>query len=304
MPIQKVKKIWMNGKLVDWDDAKVHILTHALHYGSGVFEGIRCYKTDDGPAVFRHREHMERLHNSAKIYHMEIPYSVEELMDATKTLIRENSLEECYIRPIAYRGYGEMGLNPLNVPIDVAIAVWPWGAYLGEAGIKNGITTKISSFHRISPNSLPPFAKCTGTYVNSILAKLESLHAGGDEAIVLDYRGFISEGPGENIFMIKKGKIFTPPEHASILLGITRDTTITIARDLDYDVVETDITRGQLYLADELFFTGTAAEITPIREVDGIEIEKPWPITKAIQEKFYATIKGKDQNYKDWLDYV
>ncbi len=304
MPIQKVKKIWMNGKLVDWDDAKVHILTHALHYGSGVFEGIRCYKTDDGPAVFRHREHMERLQDSARIYHMKLPYSVEELMDATKELIRENSLEECYIRPIAYRGYGEMGLNPLNVPIDVAIAVWPWGAYLGEEGIKNGIKAKISSFQRISPNSFPPLAKCTGQYVNSILAKLESLHAGADEAIVLDYRGFISEGPGENIFMIKKGKMFTPPEHASILVGITRDTVITIARDLGYDVVETDITRGQLYLADELFFTGTAAEITPIREVDGIEIEKPWPITKAIQEKFYATIKGKDQNYKDWLDYV
>lgn len=304
MPIQKVKKIWMNREFVDWDDANVHILTHALHYGSGVFEGIRCYKTADGPAVFRHREHMERLHNSAKIYQMEIPYSVEELMDATKELIRENGLEECYIRPIAYRGYGEMGLNPMNVPIDVAIAVWPWGAYLGDEGIKNGIRTMISSFQRISPKSLPPFAKCTGTYVNSILSKLESLHAGCDEAIVLDYRGFISEGPGENLFMIKSGKIFTPPEHASILVGITRDTAITIARDLGYDVVETDITRGQLYLADELFFTGTAAEITPIREVDGIEIEKPWPITKAIQEKFYATIKGKDQNYKDWLDYV
>ncbi len=304
MPIQKVKKIWMNGKLVNWDDAKVHILTHALHYGSGVFEGIRCYKTDDGPAVFRHREHMERLQDSASIYHMKLPYSVEELMDATKELIRENGLEECYIRPIAYRGYGEMGLNPLNVPIDVAIAVWPWGAYLGDEGIKNGIRTMISSFQRISPKSLPPFAKCTGTYVNSILSKLESLHAGCDEAIVLDYRGFISEGPGENLFMIKSGKIFTPPEHASILVGITRDTAITIAKDLGYDVIETDITRGQLYLADELFFTGTAAEITPIREVDGIEIEKPWPITKAIQEKFYATIKGKDDNYKDWLDYI
>ncbi len=304
MPIQKVDNIWMNGEFVNWDDANVHILTHALHYGSGVFEGIRCYKTANGPAVFRHREHMERLHNSAKIYQMEIPYSVEELMDATKELIRKNGLEECYIRPIAYRGYGEMGLNPLNAPIDVAIAVWPWGAYLGEEGIKNGIRTMISSFQRISPKSLPPFAKCTGTYVNSILSKLESLHAGCDEAIVLDYRGFISEGPGENLFMIKDGKIFTPPEHASILVGITRDTAITIARDLGYDVVETDITRGQLYLADELFFTGTAAEITPIREVDGIEIEKPWPITKAIQEKFYATIKGKDNKDKDWLDYV
>ncbi len=304
MPIQKVDNIWMNGEFVNWDDANVHILTHALHYGSGVFEGIRCYKTAKGPAIFRHREHMERLHNSAKIYHMEIPYSVEELMDATKELIRKNCLEECYIRPIVYRGYGEMGLNPTNVPIDVAIAVWPWGAYLGDEGIKNGIRTMISSFHRISPKSLPPFAKCTGTYVNSILAKLESLHAGCDEAIELDYKGFISEGPGENIFMIKDGKIFTPPEHASILVGITRDTAITIARDLGYEVVETDITRGQLYLADELFFTGTAAEITPIREVDGIEIEKPWPITKAIQEKFFAAIKGKDDNYKDWLDYI
>ncbi|MFQ6135633.1 MAG: branched-chain amino acid transaminase [Candidatus Hydrothermarchaeales archaeon] len=304
MPIEKVDKIWMNGGLIDWDDAKIHILTHALHYGSGVFEGIRCYKTKDGPAVFRHKEHMQRLHNSAKIYYMEIPYSVDELRDATKDLIRANKLEECYIRPIVYRGYGEMGLNPLNAPIDVAIAVWPWGAYLGEEGIRKGIRAKISSFQRITPNTFPPLAKCTGQYVNSILAKLESLQAGFDEAIVLDYRGFISEGPGENIFMVKDGKIFTTPEHASILVGITRDTVIKIATDLGYEVKETDITRGQLYLADEVFFTGTAAEITPIREIDGIEIGKPGPITRAIQDKFYTIIKGDDDNYKDWLDYV
>ncbi|MFH1773648.1 MAG: branched-chain amino acid transaminase [Methanobacteriota archaeon] len=302
--MHEVKKIWMNGKLVDWKEAKIHVLTHALHYGSGVFEGIRCYKTVKGPAVFRLKEHMRRLQNSAKLYFMELPYSVEELSKATKELIKANGLEECYIRPIAFRGYGEMGLNPLKSPIDVSIAVWSWGTYLGEEGLKNGIKTKISSFQRISPNTLPPLAKATGQYVNSILAKIEALNSGCDEAILLDYRGFVSEGPGENIFLVKDGVIYTPPEHASILKGITRDSVITIARDMDYTVVETDITRASLYTADEVFFTGTAAELTPIREIDGYKIGKPGKITKKIQDKFFEITKGKDEKYKAWLDFV
>jgi len=306
MPIKEVDKIWMNGKLVDWKDAKIHVLTHALHYGSGVFEGIRCYKTDRGPAVFRLKEHMKRLENSAKIYMKTIPYSVDELCKATKDLIKANKLDACYIRPIAYRGYGEMGLNPTNAKVDVTIAVWPWGTYLGEEGLKNGIRAKISSFHRISPNILPSGAKASGQYINSILAKLEALDVGYDEAIMLDSRGFVSEGPGENLFMVKDGVIYTPPEHASILAGITRDAVMKIAKDMDYEVKEIDITRGMLYLADEAWFTGTAAELTPIREVDGRKIGKgkPGPITKKLQEKFFDTVKGKAKEYEDWLDYV
>jgi branched-chain amino acid aminotransferase len=304
MPIQEVKKIWMNGKLINWKEAKVHVLTHALHYGSGVFEGIRCYNTVEGPAVFRLRDHIQRLHDSGKFYFMEIPYSVEELSRATKELIKANGLEECYIRPIAFRGYGEMGLNPLNAPIDVAIAVWPWGAYLGEEGLKNGIRVKISSFQRIGPNVLPSLAKGTGHYANSVLAKIESLNAGYDEALLLDHRGFVSEGPGENLFIVKNSIVYTPPEHASILKGITRDSVITIARDMGYEVMETDITRNSLYLADEAFFTGTAAEITPIREIDNYRIGEPGLITKKIQEKFFAATKGKEAKYRDWLDFV
>ncbi len=304
MPIQEVKKIWMNGKLVDWKEAKIHVLTHALHYGSGVFEGIRCYKTIKGPAVFRLKEHLQRLHSSARLYFMQLPYTVEELSKATKELIKANGLKECYIRPIAFRGYGEMGLNPLKSPIDVSIAVWPWGTYLGEEGLKNGIKTKISSFQRISPNTLPPLAKATGQYVNSILAKMEALNSGCDEAVMLDYRGFVSEGPGENIFLVKNGAIYTPPEHASILKGITRDSIITIARDMGYAVVETDVTRASLYTADEVFFTGTAAELTPIREIDGYKIGEPGKITKKLQDKFFEITKGKDEKYKAWLDFV
>ena len=304
MPIQEVEKIWMNGSLVDWKEAKIHVLTHALHYGSGVFEGIRCYKTGRGPAIFRLKDHIKRLGNSAKIYMMEIPYPIEELCEVTKELLRVNELDECYIRPIVYRGYGEMGLNPSEAPVDVSIAAWPWGTYLGEDGIRNGIRAKISSFQRISPNILPSGAKACGQYINSILAKLEVLDAGYDEAVMLDYRGFISEGPGENLFMVKDSVVYTTPEHASILPGITRDSIIRIAGDLGYDVKETDITRGMLYLADEAFFTGTAAELTPIRNIDGREIGKPGPITKKLQDKYFNIIRGKDKKYDDWLDYV
>ncbi|MEE9565054.1 MAG: branched-chain-amino-acid transaminase [Candidatus Hydrothermarchaeaceae archaeon] len=304
MPIQEVDKIWMNGELVDWKEAKIHVLTHALHYGSAVFEGIRCYKTPDGPAVFRLKEHISRLFDSAKIYFMELPYSPEELRTATKEMIKANGLEECYIRPIAFRGYGEMGLDPFQAPIDVAIAAWPWGTYLGEEGLKNGIRAKISTFQRISPNILPPMAKATGQYLNSIMAKIEATSMGFDEAILLDYRGFVSEGPGENIFIVKDGIIYTPPLYASILKGITRDSIMKIANDMGRRVVETDITRASLYLADEAFFTGTAAELTPIREIDGHDIGKPGEITKKIQDKFFEITRGKDKNYKEWLDFV
>ena len=304
MPISEVEKIWMNGSLVNWKDAKIHVLTHALHYGSGVFEGIRCYKTAKGPAVFRLREHMDRLEDSAKIYMKSIQYTTEQLCEATKQLIKANKLEECYIRPIIYRGYGEMGLDPTKSKVDVAIAAWVWGAYLGEEGLKNGIRAKISSFQRISPNILPSSAKATGQYINSILAKLEATDVGYDEAIMLDSRGFISEGPGENIFMVKDGVICTPPEHASILMGITRDSVMKIAADMGYKVKEMDLTRGNLYLADEAFFTGTAAEITPIRNVDGREIGKPGPVTKKIQAKYFNAVHGKDKTYEDWLDYI
>ena len=304
MPITKVKKIWMNGKLVDWANAKVHVLTHAIHYGSGVFEGMRCYKTKKGPAVFRHRDHMKRLENSAKIYYMELPYTVDELMKATKELIKANQLEECYIRPIAFRGYGEMGLNPLNSVVDAAIAVWPWGTYLGEEGLKNGIKVKISSYERINSNCIPPAAKATGQYINSILAKVEALKAGYDEALMLDSSGLVSEGPGENLFLVKYGKLYTPPSHASILPGITRDSIVQIAGDLKIPVCITDVDRGMLFTADELFFTGTAAEVTPIREVDGIRISKPGPITQKLQKKFFEAVRGEDKRYDHWLDYV
>ncbi len=304
MPLQETEKIWMNGKLVPWKDAKIHVLTHALHYGSGVFEGIRCYNAAKGPAVFRLREHMKRLQNSAKLYFMNIPYSLEELIKATKDTIKANKLSECYVRPIAYRGYGEMGLNPLKNPVDVAIAVWPWGTYLGEEGLKNGIRAKIASVQRITPNTLPPNAKATGQYANSILAKLEALNSGYEEAVLLDHRGFVSEGPGENIFIVKDGIIYTTPEHASILPGITRDSIMTLARDMGREVRETDLMRSNLYLADEAFFTGTAAEVTPIREIDNYYIGKPGPITKKLQEKFFGMTKGRDQKYDSWLDYV
>jgi len=304
MPITKTEKIWMNGKLVDWDKAHVHILTHALHYGSGVFEGIRCYKTVKGPAVFRLREHLERLFMSAKLYFMDMPYTVPEIEKAVKGTIKANRMEACYIRPIAFRGYGEMGLNPLKSPVEVSIAVWPWGTYLGEEGLKNGIKVMVSSVQRFNSNVMPAKAKATGQYINSILAKIQSLKAGYDEAIMLDGRGMISEGPGENIFLVKGGRLYTPPEHASILMGITRDSVMKLANALGIEVVECDIDRGMLYTADEVFFTGTAAEVTPIREIDGHAVGKPGPVTLRIQERFFGIVKGKDKKFDKWLSYV
>ena len=304
MPIEKVEKIWFNGEMVDWDKAQVHVLSHALHYGSGVFEGIRAYETPKGPAIFRLTEHIERLMDSSKIYLMPVPYSVEQLVEATKEVVRVNKLKSSYIRPIVFRGYGEMGLNPLNSPVDVAIATWSWGTYLGDEGMKNGIKAMISSFRRIDPNSLPPAAKATGQYINSILAKLEAIYSNYEEAILLDSRGFVSEGSGENIFVVKNGVIHTPSTAASILEGITRDTVIELSAELGYEVVERDLVRSDLFLADEIFVTGTAAEITPIREVDKREIGKPGPVTVALQEKFFAVVKGEDAKYEHWLEYV
>ncbi|MHB0977278.1 MAG: branched-chain amino acid transaminase [Candidatus Aquicultorales bacterium] len=304
MPITKVDKIWFNGSLVPWDEAQVHVLTHALHYGSGVFEGIRAYETAKGPAVFRLREHIERLFASAKIYLMPVPYSVDELVEATKATVKASGLSSCYIRPIIFRGYGEMGLNPLNAPVDVAVAVWPWGAYLGEEGCLHGIRAMISSFRRIDPNSLPPAAKATGQYINSILAKLEAVYSEYEEAILLDSRGFVSEGTGENIFVIKGGVIHTPSTASSILTGITRDTVMTLARDLGIPIVERDLVRSDLFLADEVFLTGTAAEVVPIREVDKRVIGEPGPVTKELQAKYNALVRGDDPKYEHWLEYV
>jgi len=304
MSLPKVDKIWMNGELVNWDDAKVHVLTHALHYGSGVFEGIRAYKTPKGTAVFRLTEHMKRLHRSGKIYAMDIPYGVEELVEATKSTIRENKVDSCYIRPLAYRGYSEMGLFPQRVPVDVVVAVWPWGTYLGEDGIKHGVRVRISSFRRHEANAAPPAAKASGHYLNSILAKQEVLAAGYDEAILLNGEGYVTDGSGENVFVVRDGVITTPPTSSGALEGITRDSVMKMAKDLGYEVREADLVRSDLYLADELFFTGTAAEIVPIREIDDRLIGEPGPVTRKIQDIFFATVHGEDDRYANWLEHV
>ena len=281
MPLQKVDRIWMDGELVAWDDAKVHILTHSLHYGSGVFEGIRAYTTSQGAAVFRLTDHIHRLFDSAKVYLIDIPYTPEDLIEAVKDTVRVNNLDACYIRPIVYLGYGEMGLNPLPCPVNVSIAVWPWGTYLGEKGIKEGVRCKISSWQRHDPNAVPVAAKGTGMYGNSSLAKVEALNAGYDEAILLSPQGYVSECTGENLFIVKKGRILTPPTSAGALEGITQDSVTTIARDLGYEVAESNLLRTDLYLAEEAFLTGTAAEVVPIRSVDDRMIGEPGPITRS-----------------------
>lgn len=306
MPIAEVEKIWMNGELVNWADAKVHVLSHALHYGSGVFEGIRAYATDHGPAVWHLDAHLDRMYASGAIYHMDIPYAKTELIQATKDVIRANGLDSCYIRPIAFRGYGEMGVNPLNAPVDVVIAVWPWGAYLGEDAIEQGVRVKVSSWKRHDQNSLPSAAKATGGYLGSILAKVESLKAGYDEAIMLNQEGFIAEGSGENIFVVSGGNLLTPPTTVGALAGVTRGAVIMIARDLGYQVHERNLVRTDLYLADEVFFTGTAAELTPIREVDDrtVGAGHRGPVTKELQDAFFAATKGQNPTYANWLTYV
>ncbi len=303
-PIDAVDKIWMNGELVDWDKAQVHLLTHALHYGSGVFEGIRAYSTDRGPAVFRLAEHLRRLGRSAKMYYMEIPYTMEQLRQATKAVIKANGLQHCYIRPIVFRGYGEMGLFPLGAPIDTAIAVWPWGTYLGEEGVKHGVRVKVSSIKSLDANAMTPAAKSCGQYLNSQLAKIEVVNAGYEEAVMLNYQGYVTQGTGENIFMVRNGKVVTPPLVSGLLEGITRDTVMTIAASLGHPVAERDFTRADMIIADEAFFTGTAAEVVPIREIDDHVIGEPGPITKEIQRVFHEIIAGKSQQFDYFLDYV
>jgi branched-chain amino acid aminotransferase len=294
----------MNGELVRWDHAKVHVLSHGLHYGTGVFEGIRAYETERGTAIFRNREHLDRLERSAKLYYMNVPYSLEELRDATHELIRRNELASCYIRPLAFRGYGEMGLFAQSAPIEVIIAVWPWGAYLGEEGKRTGIRCKVSSWRGLSGDSLIPHAKASGQYLNSILAKTESANAGYDEAILLDVHGNVSEGSGENVFIVRDGVLATPGHTSSILDGITRRSVIQIASDLGYPVEERDIARAELSLADEVFLTGTAAELVPVREVDDHDIGSPGEITRVIQAKYEDALHGRAPEYLEWLDVV
>ncbi|HZR12961.1 MAG TPA: branched-chain amino acid transaminase [Acidimicrobiia bacterium] len=304
MPIETAKKIWMDGQLVDWDDAKIHVLTHSLHYGCGVFEGIRAYETSEGPAVFRLTDHIVRLFKSAKIYLIDIPFTVEQIVEATKETVRVNELPSCYIRPIVFYGYGEMGLNTLPCTVNVSIATWPWGAYLGDEGIRNGVRMKISSWRRHDPNAMPPAAKATGMYVNSSMAKIEALKAGYDEAILLSPQGYVSECTGENLFVVDDGVLLTPPVSAGALEGITQDSVMTIARDLGIEVRVDHILRSDLYTADEAFLTGTAAEVVPIRAVDDRELGDPGPITRKIQEIYQATVRGKEDRYKDWLEWV
>jgi len=302
--VEKAELIWKNGEFVPWDEANVHVLTHGLHYGTGVFEGIRCYDTEIGPAIFRHQDHLNRLAKSAELYYLPLKHDLEEIREATKELIRRNGLRSCYIRPLAFRGYGEMGLYAHSAPVEVIIAVWPWGAYLGEEGKKNGISAKVSSWRRISPAGLIPHAKASGQYLNSILAKTESANAGYDEAILLDERGFVCEGSGENIYLVREGEIVTPGHASSILDGINRKSVIQLARDLGYTVVERDIARAELYLAEEVFLTGTAAELVPVREIDDHKIGEPGEITRVIQGKFDDALHGRLEEYREWLDPV
>jgi branched-chain amino acid aminotransferase len=298
--------IWLNGEFVAWEDAKVHVLTHGIHYGTGVFEGIRAYETAKGAAVFRHQDHLERLEKSAKLYYMDLPFSKEQLREVTHELIIRNGFKSCYIRPLVYRGYGPMGLNPLDNPVEAMIAVWEWGSYLGEEGKRNGVRGRVSSYRRISSDSLIPHAKACGQYLNSVLAKIESLKAGYEEGILLDDKGNVCEGTGENVFVIKDGVICTPPQTAAILDGINRKSCMQIARDLGYEVVERDVARAELAMADEVFLTGTAAELTPMREIDDIPIGegRPGPITREIQGVFENALYGRDARYADWLDLV
>lgn len=300
-------KIWMDGEFVPWDEAKVHVLTHTLHYGVGTFEGIRCYACEDGrSAVLRLPEHVERLFDSAHILDLKIPFTPEQVIQACLETVRVNTLKECYIRPLVFVGEGDRGLHARTNPIRVAIAAWEWGAYLGEEGLKKGIRVKTSSFQRFHVNTLMTKAKAVGTYLNAILAGQEVWALGYDEALLLDTNGYVAEGPGENIFVIRKGKIKTPPLSTSLLPGITRDTVIVLLQDGGYDLIEEPVTRDEVYLADEVFFTGTAAEVTPIREVDDRPIrgKTPGEVTSFLQERFFAITKGTESLYNHWLTYV
>lgn len=306
MPLTKTDKIWMDGALVDWDDARIHVLTHSLHYGCGVFEGIRAYSTSEGPGIFRLTDHIRRLFESAKIFMIDVPFSEQEIIDACKETVRVNNIQECYIRPLVYLGYGEMGLNPLPAPVNVSVAVWPWGAYLGEDGLANGVRMKISSWQRHDPNAMPPAAKGTGMYINSSMAKIEAVKAGYDEAILLSPQGYVSECTGENIFIVRRGRIITPPVSAGALEGITQHSVATIARDLGYEVEVGNILRSDLYVAEEAFLTGTAAEVVPIQSVDDRPVGdgRPGPMTRKIQEVYMAAIRGQVDRYREWVEHV
>jgi len=308
MPVKPTSKIWMDGELVDWEKATVHVLTHSLHYGTGAFEGIRCYATDRGPAVFRLRDHMARLLDSCKVLQIPVPYDVDELVEAAMGVVRANDASDgIYLRPLVYLGYGEMGVNPAPAPVNVAIAAWPWGAYLGDDGLGSGVSLKISTWRRHDANSVPTVAKSTGAYVNSALAKLEAVNAGYDEAIMLGHDGTVSEGTGENIFIVKHGVVITPPASlAGALPGITQNSVATIARDLGYEVRYQAMIRTDLYLADEMFLTGTAAEVTPVRAVDDRSIGDgaPGPVTKEIQSTFFSAVRGEIPHYHHWLEFA
>jgi branched-chain amino acid aminotransferase len=302
--MRETEKIWMNGELIDWADAKIHVGTHGLHYGSGVFEGIRVYETANGPAVFRLTDHLKRLENSARLLHMELPFTADELRLACHEVVAANGLAECYLRPIAFYGYGELGVNPGTNPVDVYIMSWPWGTYLGDEGLEHGIRAKVSSWKRIGPNTIPHVAKATGIYLNSMLAVIEATRGGYDEAILLTDDGYVADGSGENIFLIKDEILSTPDLSASILPGITRQTVIEIAHTLGYAVHERQVIRSDLYVADEVFMCGTAAEVTPVRSVDDYEIGPPGPVTKAIQSAFFDAVRGRDGRWTRWLEYA
>jgi branched-chain amino acid aminotransferase len=305
MPIKSVEKIWMNGKLVRWEDATVHVLSHVIHYGSSWFEGIRCYNTKKGSAIFRLDAHLRRLYDSTKIYRAAIPYTKQELEAAIKETIQANKLKACYIRPIVYRGFGEVGVNPIGSPIDVSIAVWEWGAYLGKDALEKGIDVCVSSWQRPAPNTIPTIAKAGGNYLNSQLIKLEALAGGYVEGIALDTFGSVSEGSGENIFLVREKTLFTPPISAALLPGVTRSSVIALAKDLGYQVAEMSIPREMLLTVEEVFFTGTAAEITPIRSIDRIEVGegKPGPVTKDIQKAFFDVIHNGNDRF-GWLNFL
>lgn len=301
--ITEVDLIWKNGELVKWADATTHVLSHSLHYGSGVFEGIRCYRDPDSDKsyIFRLRDHMERLHRSAKIAAIDLPYSVDELCDATIEVVRANKLKACYIRPLVYRGYGVMGVDPTGAPTDVIIACWPWDAYLGEEALANGIDVGISSWRQRSINAIPPAVKATASYFNSLMAKLEAKSHGYAEAVMLNEEGRVCEGTGENIFVVRDGILSTPPLSDGVLEGITRDSVIVLAEEMEIPVLEESLTRSDLYIADEVFMTGSAAELTPIGSVDGRKIGKPGEITRALQDRFFEVAYGKDEEYSEWL---
>ncbi|MCZ6766427.1 MAG: branched-chain amino acid transaminase [bacterium] len=306
MALEKTEKIWMDGKFIPWDDAKIHCCSHVVHYGTAVFEGMRVYKTPKGSAAFRLDAHVDRLFNSAKIYRMEIPYTRQQITDAIMETVRANKLEECYVRPVVYRGYGELGVNPFPNPVNVFVAAWPWGAYLGKDALEGGVDVCVSSWTRIAPNTLPALAKSGANYMNSQLIKMEALQNGYVEGIALDASGYVSEGSGENVFVVRRGRLMTPPLGASVLPGITRDCVIILAEELGIEVVQQLIPREALYIAEEVFLTGSAAEITPIRSVDKITVGegRRGPITKRMQERFFGVLNGELEDTHEWLTYL